>query len=182
MGSYTTVCSTYFLYSARYVLSLRTLRFDFSTRSKMFVSRIRTTPSPRTSDAERIFMMRRAAALICCTSRFSFSTIRPFGVLFTMQSEKLSALSFRYGRHMEISALPWKMAIAFSRQVSYPHEPQFNSSSGRVLPMRFRISLISYSAGGTSFRSIAVKLFSSVFSAGCSTGKSSSPAYLATER
>ena len=64
-----------------------------------------------------MFMILRAMLLICCTSRSSLSTIKPLGVLLTMASEKLSALSLRKGRHMLISALPWHTAMAFSRQV-----------------------------------------------------------------
>ena len=56
---------------------------------------MRTTWSPSTSEALRMFRILRAAVLICCTSRFSLSTISPFGVLFTMVSEKLSARSFK---------------------------------------------------------------------------------------
>ena len=47
-----------------------------------------------------------ADRLICCTSKLSFSTMIPLGVLWMILSEKLSAFSFKKGRHMDISALP----------------------------------------------------------------------------
>ena len=46
-------------------------------------------------------------------------------MLLTIVSEKLSALSFRKGKHIDGTAFPSNIAAAFSRHESYPHDPQW---------------------------------------------------------
>ena len=53
---------------------------------------MRTIGSPKTSLLARKFIRRNAASFTCCTSKLSLSTIKPSGELFTIVSEKLSAL------------------------------------------------------------------------------------------
>ena len=71
----------------------------------------------------------------------------PLGVLLIILSEKLSAFSLRYGRHIVRSALPCRIAIAFSRQVSYPQLPQLSSCDGSLLFILRSISSIALLPG-----------------------------------
>ena len=114
-----------------------------SMNSNMYLWTASSCPTPRSSCPFRLQSRMRMSLPI---------TKIMFGVTSMTTLDMDSACASAYGMHMDSSALPWKTATAFSRQVEYPHAPQFSSSSGEYFPGDLRILRICSSDGMISDR------------------------------